>query len=81
MTTINQLTTEQVSARTAAYMRRSLSDLHSLAALMGLPADGGKAQIIARILGQSVNIETTVKPFDMSGLTARRLGVTFGAAK
>jgi hypothetical protein len=81
MTTINQLTTEQATARTAAYMRRSLSDLRSLAALMGLPAEGGKAQIIARILGKSASIETTVKPFDLSGLTAPRLGVTFGAPK
>jgi hypothetical protein len=79
MSTIQTLTSEQVATRTAAYMRRSLSDLRSLANTMGIDPTGTKAAIVARIVGKSATLTQQPKQFDYSGLNAPRLGISWTA--
>lgn len=72
-TTIQALSSDEQITRTAAYLRRSLADLRSLATLMGLDATGSKAQLVARIIQNSRKAEVAPKHFDMRGLYLRTI--------
>jgi hypothetical protein len=68
---IHELTNQERTERAAAYLKRSLSDLRSLATTMGLSTEGRKVEIINRILDRGAKAEIEKHQVDMSGLYIR----------
>ena len=78
---IVELTTQEQAERTAAYMRRTLSQLRDLARTMGIdPQDMSKAQLTGAIVSRSAKAQVEAKHFDMSGLYVR-VGYTTEAGR
>jgi hydroxylamine reductase (hybrid-cluster protein) len=66
--TTRTLTQSETVERTMSYMKRSKSALADLARTMGLDATGSKAELVARIVANTLVAEVEPKHFDLSGL-------------